>query len=103
VGRPDEARLSRVVVERPADAVDGLVERGFGDGDVGPDDVADLDPGEHPGAALDEQAQELVGLRLEGDKAARPKELSTLLVELELSEKQRHGPRPGRRRNPEWS
>ena len=86
VGRPEEAGLSRVVVERPADAVDGLVERGFGDEDAGPDDVADLGAGERPGPPLDEQAQQLVGLGLEGDRPARSKKLSTLLVELEIPE-----------------
>ena len=90
VGRPEEAGLSRVVVEGPADAVDGLVERGFGDEHAGPDDVADLGPGERPGAPLDEQDQQLVGLGLQGDRPPRPKKLSALLVELEIPKRQRH-------------
>ena len=92
-GRPDETRSSRVVVERLADVVHGLGQRGFGDEDAGPDDVADLGPGERPGAPLDEQAQQLVGLGLERDRPARPKKLPTLLVELEIPETHRHRPR----------
>jgi hypothetical protein len=88
VGRPDETRSSRVVVERLADAVHGLAQRGLGDEDAGPDGVADLWPGQHPGAPLDEQAQQLVGLGLERDGPARPKKLPTLLVELEIPKRQ---------------
>ena len=49
---------------------------------------------ERPRPALQEQAQELVGLRLERDRLARAKELPSLLVELEVSKPERHGPRP---------
>ena len=41
------------------------------------------------GPALQEQAQQLVGLRLERDRLARTKELAPLLVELEVSKPER--------------
>ena len=48
------------------------------------------------GRRSSEQAQQLVGLRLQGDGLARAKELASLLVELEVPEPERHD-RPGRR------
>ena len=66
--------------------------RRLGDEGLRPDHVADLGPGERPRPALHEQAQELVGLRLERDRLTRAKELPTLLVELEVPKEERHGP-----------
>src|SRR4029453_12063672 len=94
-GRSDETRSSRVVPERLSDAVHRLGQRGLGDEDPGPDDVADLGPGQRPRTPLDEQAQQLEGLGLERDRPTPPKKLPTLLIELEIPERNRHGPRPG--------
>jgi len=95
VDRPDEPRVTRVVPERLADAVHHHGQGRFRDEGPRPDDVADLRPGESPGPALEQQAQELIGLRLQRHGFARAKELAPLLVEHEPSEPERHGPRPG--------
>ena len=97
VDRPDEPRVPRVVLERLADGIHHHGQGRLGDEGLRPDHVADLGPGERPRPALQEQAQQLVGLRLERDRLTRAKELPTLLVELEVPKEERHGPRPGGR------
>ena len=101
VDGPDEAWLAGVVAQGLADGVHRHAQGGLGDEDPGPDDVADLGPGERPGPALHEEAQQLVGLGLEGHGLPRAEELPALPVELEVPELQGHGPlRGGGQRNP---
>jgi hypothetical protein len=81
-----------LVPERLADAVHHHGQRRLRDEGLRPDRVPDLGAGERPWPAHQQQGQELVGLRLEGHRLARAKELAPLLVELEVSKPEGHGP-----------
>jgi hypothetical protein len=88
--RPNEAGLLHIVAESRADDGDEPGQRGLGDERPWPQYVPDLRLREGLGPARDQQSEQVIGLRLQGNGLRPPEHLPAILVEGELVEAERH-------------